>query len=144
MNQTKFHGQLFEREIDRKITRINIHTTWKPEFHIGIKEGGIHLLTDLEEGLTLNGIDLTISRKKDDWKISLWVVSKLMEKFDLEPNNISVRKECGFDKEYLLEEINRNAEIPPVDDEIEDFDNLEELEEELELGCLEDDNDRLY
>ena len=54
-----------------------------------------------------------------NWENSLWTIEQLLERFGLDPNSITVKKECGFNKEYLLSELNNKVGLP-FDNNIEE------------------------
>ena len=128
MKATKFSEWLFDKEINKDIERINVHQEPNKEYHITINNKNIVILTPLEEGRTKTSIDVKID--KQDLGFSSYVVAQLLLKFSLEPNNISIRKECDFTREEFLEEIiQREPDINLEDEDWESFEERKRIEE---------------
>ena len=128
MKATKFSEWLFDKEINKDIERINVHQEPNKEYHITINNKNIVILTPLEEGRTKTSIDVKID--KQDLEFSSYVVAQLLLKFSLEPNNISIRKECDFTREEFLEEIiQREPDINLEDEDWESFEERKRIEE---------------
>lgn len=128
MKATKFSEWLFDKEINKDIERINVHQEPNKEYHITINNKNIVILTPLEEGRTKTSIDIKID--KQDLGFSSYVVAQLLLKFSLEPNNISIRKECDFTREEFLEEIiQREPDINLEDEDWESFEERKRIEE---------------
>lgn len=129
IDKTGFELYILEKDPQRQVQRINVYKKWNPEYNIGIKDGKIHILTDLWEGRTSTGIDLLINDDTEkDWGLSLWVINQLLLRFELGPENLSIRKECQIDKESLLSELNIHM-LPDPYEEFTEEDEAEMMEE---------------
>lgn len=126
-SSSQFHEWLFETEVKRKINKVRIYASGQKDLNFGVKNLRIHVTDDLEHGLP-GTISVSVNKSNQaDWELSLWVISKLMERFNLEPNNIYVNKECNFNIEDVLGGINEKIKTP-----------YEEISEEDEFPYEED------
>ena len=128
-SSSQFHEWLFDTGVKRKIKKVIIYSSWQKDLNLGVKKLRIHVLNDLEHGLP-GAIGIVVNNSNQpDWELSLWVIAKLMEKFNLEPNNIYLDKECNFNIEDVLGEINAKVKTPY--EEISDEDEFPYEEEDI-------------
>jgi len=128
-SSSQFHEWLFDTGVKRKINKVIIHTSWTKDLNFGVKNLRIHVLNDLESGLP-GIVSIAVDKSNQaDWELSLWVVSKLMERLNLEPNNIHIEEECNFNIEDVLGGINEKVKTPY--EEISDEDEFPYEEEDI-------------